>query len=349
MVTASAARVVVAVVILLNALLAASVNNMNSREQDHTDVRIQKQFLTLSENRNSNEWQMLAVGLVQYPLEGYLTLEQLLKKVDKYISEASEQKVQLLLLPELFCCDLLDYSKSESEQLNAIAAEITPKLVDGMRLLAIKYHLYLAAGSVPVMVPKAGEREIGIDGESEVHNRAYLFSSTGDEIYQEKIFLTPDEEEWGWQGANTLTIFKAPWGNTALVICYDSEFPIITGLLSNYLIDLLLVPSMTGDSGFTRVRWASQARAVEHMAYVMVTGVIGSPAKGWEMKGQAAVLGPSLANTNPLLAEGTINQDEIVYAKLNMSLLSYNKQQKIYYPSLKEYNVNVNSDFKEIK
>lgn len=67
------------------------------------------------------------------------------------------------------------------------------------------------------------------------------------------MFLTPDEVEWGWEATDTLNIIKAPWGTTAIAICYDSEFPLVTQTLAGNVVDVVLVPSMTEETGFTRV------------------------------------------------------------------------------------------------
>ena len=284
-----------------------------------------------ADNNDSDSWSSLNVALVQYPLVGGLKLPQLMKKVEDYIEQASKKGSELLVLPELFSLDLLDYNIPESEQWTAVMKEIFPALIIQFEKLAEQYNIYVLAGTVPAPV------------NGKIRNRSYLFSPTRSSVYQEKMFLTPDEVAWGWEAADTLSFINAPWGKTAITICYDSEFPLISQTLADHSIDVLLIPSMTGASGFTRVRWAAQSRAVEHMTYVLVTGTFGDPSPnpedGWATTAQAAVLGPSLEGFTPLIAEGNMNTEEIVYAQLNLTQLRQAKLTGDYYPAFNQHNV----------
>lgn len=281
----------------------------------------------------SSMWSSLKASLVQYPLEGNLTVPQVTTKVEKYVIQAVSVESQLVVLPELFSCDLLDLAKPEIPQFEGMLANIYPEFIDQLQALAVKHGVYLLAGSVPALV------------EGRIRNRSYLFSPLYDKtsnsslpIFQEKLFLTPSEVEWGWEGSNKLSIIDAPWGRTAILICYDSEFPLLSQLLAAYDIDVILVPSQTGDDGFTRVRWSVQARAIEHMAYVMVTGTVGDPAEGWYTTAQGAFLGPSLPNfpSAPLIAEGSKGVEDIVHASVDLQALRAAKATGKYCPSADE-------------
>lgn len=276
------------------------------------------------------KWSSLNVAVVQYPLVGGFSEDQLFEKVQGYVETASASGAQLIMIPELFALDMLDFSKPETPQFERIVREIYPALMKQLRELAKTKKIYLLAGSFPVELPET----------KKIRNRSYLFSPDGEPVFQDKLFLTPDEVEWGWEAAGTVNIIQAPWGTTAINICFDSEFPLVSQTLTSHVVDVILVPSMTGGPGFTRVRWAAQARAVEHMAYVLLTGTTGAPAPGWEMTAQGVVLGPSLPGFTPTIAEGTMNAaDEIVYATLNMTQLREAKATGNYYPAASQHNV----------
>ena len=311
-----------------------------------------------SDNDNNARWTSLKMALIQYPLEGSLSIEQLCSKVEAYVQQASSAGSQILVIPELFSVDLLDLYRKEEPQFALLVRETYPFLIDAIRDMAFKYKVNIVAGSVPVLTT-----------EGRIRNRSFFFGpniepsmakipqpqllpgtissqlTASSDVYQDKIFLTPDEKEWHWEGGSSLTIVNAPWGTTAIVICYDSEFPLISQTLAEQAVDVIIIPSMTGEPGFTRVRWSAQARAVEHMAYVMVTGTVGNPAPGWEMTGQAAVLGPSLPGfpTSPLIEQGTEGADEIVYAEIDLEALRAAKRNGDYYPARDQWGVEINS------
>lgn len=277
---------------------------------------------------DTTKWKSIRVALVQYPFVGGLTLGELTGKVKAYVESASESGSQLIVLPELFSLDLLDLSIPETEQFESIIKMIFPDFILALENMSVSYNMYILAGSVPAMV------------QGKIRNRSYLFSPRGQPVYQEKMFLTPDEVAWGWESSDVASVIDTPWGKTAITICYDSEIPLVSQTLAQADIDLMLVPSMTSDSGFTRVRWSAQARSVEHLSYVLLTGCVGDPAPGWGMRGQGAVLGPSLDgySTEPLIAEGTLNADEIVYATLDLTELRRARTSGDYYPAQNERN-----------
>ncbi|CAM9276417.1 unnamed protein product [Ectocarpus fasciculatus] len=287
----------------------------------------------------SSEWSRVEVAVVQYPLVGGLTTAHLLDKVQGYVNTASSAGARLIVLPELFALDLLDFSKPEVPQFPRVIRELYPEVIIALEKLATEKGIYLLAGSVPVELTETRK----------IRNRSFLFAPDKPPVYQDKLFLTPDEVEWGWEAGDTLNIIQAPWGTTAITICYDSEFPLVSQTLASHVVDVLLIPSMTGESGFTRVRWAAQARAVEHMTYILLTGITGDPAPSWEMMAQGVVLGPSLPGFTPTIAEGEKDvADYIVHATLDMTQLREAKAARDYYPALNQRNVSIAQEMSTI-
>jgi hypothetical protein len=91
--------------------------------------------------------------------------------------------------------------------------------------------------------------------------------------------------------------------------------------------EILFVPSCTdGREGFCRVRYCAQARAIENQIYVAVTGTVGNlPLVPYMAAnyGQAAILTPSdyFFARDGIAAEGTINQEQMVFADVDLDLL----------------------------
>lgn len=279
---------------------------------------------------DASNWDSLEVAVVQYPLIGYLSAQEMFVKVKGYVDVASGSGANLIVLPELFACDMLNFKLPASPQFFGIAEEIFPDFIEALGKLAASAGVYILAGSVPFENPET----------KKIRNRSYLLSPDKPPVYQDKIFLTPDEVEWGWEASDTLNVIQAPWGTTIISICYDSEFPLISQTVAGHAVDVILIPSMTGEPGFTRVRWAAQARAVEHMSYVLLTGVTGAPNPGWEMTAQGVVLGPSLPGFNATISEGEKDQGGcIVRASLNMTQLRDAKRTGDYYPALNQQSV----------
>ena len=91
--------------------------------------------------------------------------------------------------------------------------------------------------------------------------------------------------------------------------------------------EILFVPSCTdGREGFCRVRYCAQARAIENQVYVAMTGTVGNLPLVPYMNtnyGQAAILTPSdyFFARDGIAAEGTINQEQLVVADVDLDLL----------------------------
>jgi predicted amidohydrolase len=144
----------------------------------------------------------------------------------------------------------------------------------------------IAAGSHPVRSPTG------------IRNVAHLFTPAGNVYTQEKLHITPTERDaYGIVPGDGLQIFDTAFGRIAIVICYDIEFPELTRLLALSGVDIVLVPFSTDErKGYLRVRYSAQARAVENMIYVAISGNVGNLPQVDNFLlnyAQAAVLTPS--------------------------------------------------------
>jgi predicted amidohydrolase len=123
-----------------------------------------------------------------------------------------------------------------------------------------------------------------VDGRQ--RNRAWLLLPDGRAIHQDKLCLTPDEQDpntWLLEPGDSVQIVEWDGLTVATLVCLDVEMPALSSLLAPHRPDLLLVPSMTlRRSGHARVFGCAKARAVELMCAVAVTGVVGAtPGTTW--------------------------------------------------------------------
>jgi len=154
------------------------------------------------------------------------------------------------------------------------------------RELARRHAIWILAASAP---------RKRVDGR--FVNTARLFSPDGSAAYQDKLLMTRFErEEWGIVGGNEINLFVTPLGRLAVLICYDSEFPLLARAAVEAGAQVLLVPSCTETMrGYWRVRLGSQARALEGQCYAVHSPTVGeadwSPAMD-RNRGAAGVYGP---------------------------------------------------------
>lgn len=129
-------------------------------------------------------------------------------------------------------------------------ADLAPQARKHAAKLAKKHDMLLVAGSMPWHIdpenPAAGQT-----------NSAMIFTPEGDAIIQDKLSLTPGEQEpenWNLTPGKAFNVIKWRGLNVAVLICLDIEMPALSCVLAPLDIDLLLVPSMTlTPSGYNRV------------------------------------------------------------------------------------------------
>ncbi|MCB0393912.1 MAG: hypothetical protein KDD25_05105, partial [Bdellovibrionales bacterium] len=224
------------------------------------------------------------VSFANYEIRGNQSIEQIMSRVRDLLEQSRAENAKLIVFPELWILDALDFSRDERPQFDRIIREFVPPVLNLVSNFATENNIYIQAGSFPVY-------------ESEdVYNRSFFFFPDGRKYEQDKVFITPDEKYWGWKEGNKIHVLNTPWGRTVTLTCYDAEIPIVSSKLASADIQLLLVPSMTDASGKVRVAWTSQSRAIEHKTYVAVSGVASRSGNPWELVGQNLVVGPSQRN-----------------------------------------------------
>jgi predicted amidohydrolase len=261
------------------------------------------------------------VASLQYFIRPVQSFEQFLDQVKGLVETAADYKCHLLIFPEYFTAQLLtlgDVRRPISEQIRDLAKQ-APRFIEMMSDLARRSNLYIAAGTIPA----PGE------GDGRVYNQCFFFGPQGDYGAQGKLHMTRFEsEEWLVSPHSSLKIFETNFGNVAVAICYDVEFPEVARAAARHDAHILIVPSCTDDRrGFLRVRYCAHARAIENQMYVIHSSTVGSlpmiPAVSLNY-GQAAILTPSdfAFSRDGILAEGATNQEMMVIGDLNLKTIA---------------------------
>lgn len=259
----------------------------------------------------------MRVSAVQYHLHTISTFEAFARQVEHYIRTAAEFEVEFLLFPEFITTQLMSIGTDEREALTIDELPgYTEAYLELFSRMAKQYGMYLIGGTHV------------IERESKLYNMAHLFRPDGTVEEQAKLHITPTEvTEWNMAAGDGVRVFHTEKGTIAILTCYDIEFPEIVRMVRAQGADVIFCPSCTDDrQGFYRVRYCCHARAIENQVYVVATGTVGSLPTVDFMRanfGQAAVIAPNDIPFPPrgILVEGEINNDMIVTADLDLSLL----------------------------
>lgn len=260
------------------------------------------------------------VAAIQYMLRPISGWDDFERQVHYVLSAAGDYKPNFVVLPEIFTTQLMSFLP-ERDVRSAVRAldQFTERYKDLMRKHAMQYGFYLIGGTHPTMRNGA------------LFNTAYLFSPHGEIYTQDKTHRTRwERERWETSAGQALNLFETEFGDIAILVCYDMEFPELARKVCEAGADLLFCPSSTDDrQGFWRVRYCCHARAIENQVYVVMTSTVGNlPVEGLGLHyGQASIMTPSdfPFARDGIAAEGIVNTDQIVIADLELELLFANR------------------------
>ena len=114
-------------------------------------------------------------------------------------------------------------------------------------------------------------------------------------------------------------------GRIGIAICYDAEFPLLVRALADAGAQIILVPSCTDTfAGYSRVKVACAARALENQCYVVQAPSVGevpwSPAVDMNV-GSAGVFGPPDLGFpgDGVVALGPLNAAEWIFGEIDLA------------------------------
>jgi len=211
----------------------------------------------------------MKLAAAAYPLTWFDHFDDYADHLGRWVADAAAQGADLLTFPEYGAMELASLGgRSVSENLEPALHEVArwKPAVDAVHAeLAARHGVHILGASGPVFT---GPRPV---------NRATLYGPQGIIGHQDKQIMTRFEREtWDVIAGTGLTLFDTPLGKIGVVICYDSEFPLLARALVDAGAEILLAPSCTDSlAGFTRVRTGSMARALENQCVVVHSPTVG--------------------------------------------------------------------------
>lgn len=264
----------------------------------------------------------MKIAAAAYPIDWFDSFDAYASKLARWVSDAD---ADLLVFPEYGAMELASLSGRAvagdlEASLHAVSA-LDPQVRALHADLAARHGCHILGASGPAF-----------DGARPV-NRAVLYGPDGVIGHQDKQIMTRFErEEWHVTGAPGLRIFDTTLGRIGILICYDSEFPLLGRVLAQAGAQLLLVPSCTDTvAGFSRVRIGAMARALESQCVVVQAPTVGPcdwmPALD-ENRGRAAIYGPpdGFWPETGIIAEGEMDAPGWVRATVDLSRVDVSRR-----------------------
>jgi predicted amidohydrolase len=207
------------------------------------------------------------------------------KTVEKYLGRVSKENVDVVLLPEMFNCPY------QTDNFPIYAEKEGDSSWQKCSSLAKKFHIYLAAGSMPEK-----------DAEGHVYNTAYVFNRQGNQIAKHrKVHLFDIDVEGGqkFKESDTLTpgsqvtVFETEFGTMGTCICYDLRFPELFRLMVDKGAEVILVPgAFNMTTGPAHWELLFRTRALDNQVFIMGTAPARNEASKYTSWGHSIVVAP---------------------------------------------------------
>ncbi len=262
------------------------------------------------------------VCAIQYQMRSINSFEDFARDCEYFVDVASDYRCDIVLFPEMLTMQLLSFLPNRSpgtaiRQLH----QFTPKYEELFTKLAIQYNINIIGGSHFVVE------------NDNLYNISYLFERNGRIGKQYKIHITPHEKKWwGVKPGNSVEVFDTDIGKISIMICYDVEFPELSRIAVSRGAQILFVPFNTDERrGYLRVRYCSQARAIENQVYVVIAGSVGNLPEVENLDihfAQSAIFTPSDVefHREGIATEAPLNSETLIFQDLDLNLLMRNRE-----------------------
>jgi len=265
------------------------------------------------------------IATVQLQARQVSSFDEFIVNIEYFVDVTADYRSDFVVFPELFTLQLLSLETKRLTPQESIEAltRYTPRFVEKLRKMAVEYNINIIGGSHPTQTD---------DGD--IQNVAYVFLRDGSVHAQEKIHPTPNERHW-WniRGGDRVHAIDTDCGPIGVLICYDSEFPELARRMVDEGARILFVPFCTDSrQGYLRVRYCSQARAIENQCYVALSGNVGNLPNVENMDiqyAQSCILTPCdfPFARDGIAAEASENVETVTVADIDLSDLAWAKSQ----------------------
>jgi predicted amidohydrolase/GNAT superfamily N-acetyltransferase len=260
------------------------------------------------------------VASVQYQQRRIGSFAEFATQVEYFVDIAADYDADFVAFPELITLQLLSIENAELSPVDSIRrlSEYTDEVKALFHRLAVHYNINIVGGSHPTRQPNG-----------DIHNVCYVCLRDGSIHEREKLHPTPSERNvWNITGGDSAATIQTDCGPIGVMICYDSEFPEVARHLTDQGALILFVPFCTDvREGYLRVRYCSQARAIENQCYVVLSGNVGNlpGVNNFDIQyAQSCILTPSDLPfaRDGIAADSTPNIETVLFADLRLENLA---------------------------
>lgn len=204
-------------------------------------------------------------------------------KIRELVSKAVSQGGEMIVLPEMCCCE---YSNS-SFTANAMTED--DDFIKALSDIARDKGIVLVAGSVPEL-----------DG-GKIYNTSFVFGENGTVIAKHRkvhLFDIDVKNKISFRESDTFspgssfTAFDTKWGKVGLIICFDIRFPEFIKANSKDLKMIIVPASFNMTTGPMHWELLFRARAVDNQVFMLGCASATDENAGYHSYGHSIITDP---------------------------------------------------------
>jgi predicted amidohydrolase len=205
-----------------------------------------------------------------------VSLAAWLARLEQQLSASAARGVHMLVLPEYVCAQWVAFAPPDVPPAGQLGwlADVGAEALAAMTALSRHYGVSLLPGTIPHRI---GMRA----GAATYANRAWLLTPDGGQFHQDKLSLTPLEQQSAagiTVAGDRVNVIRWNGLRVAIAVCLDVQFTDLWARLGRLDLDLILVPAKTDMiTGYNRVFGSARARAIELQTAVCAVGAVGVP------------------------------------------------------------------------
>ncbi|MFA6079787.1 MAG: carbon-nitrogen family hydrolase [Candidatus Omnitrophota bacterium] len=227
--------------------------------------------------------------------------EENLRKAERLIAEASRRNSDIICFPEM-------WTTGFNWEYNEKMARDHEKIIDRIALLAMRYKIWINGST------------LAINEESKPSNTSILFDPKGNRvgIYRKIHLFSVIGEEKHVAPGKSLCMIDAPWGLSALTICYDIRFPELFRAYAMKGAKIVFSSMAFPYPKLEHWKVLVRARAIENQMYVIGTNQVGSedlgPGGRMTYCGDSVIIDP----WGKTVIEASEDEEELLTADIDM-------------------------------
>ncbi|MBB6454720.1 putative amidohydrolase/GNAT superfamily N-acetyltransferase [Salirhabdus euzebyi] len=257
------------------------------------------------------------ISVIQYMLREIEEFDDFAAQVEYFIESSSNIRSDFAVFPESITLQLLSFIDETvpSKQVRKLA-EYTDQYLKLFTDLAIRYNINIIGGSHFV------------EEDNSIYNVSFLFRRDGTIEKQYQIHISSDEKKWwGIQPGRTVQVFDTDCGKISILLGYDIQFAELSRIAVDKGAQIIFTPfSAEDEQGYLRVRYCSQARAVENEVYTVMSGTVGHLPYVYHMDvqyAQSGIFSPCDFNfpSRGIISECGANIETMVIGEIDLEVL----------------------------